>query len=65
MASKSPSEQMTNAMVDNKIADENLNMNQFQNAKPNAANRAHPNVSASRLNLLQEQLAKLKQGGPS
>ncbi|XP_063697103.1 protein mini spindles isoform X2 [Culicoides brevitarsis] len=64
MASKGPSEQMTHAMVDNKIADENLNMNQFQNAKA-AANRAHPNVSASRLNLLQEQLAKLKQGGPS
>lgn len=38
MASKGTTEQMSNAMVDNKIADENLNMNQFQNAKP-AANR--------------------------
>lgn len=38
MASKGTSEQMTNTMVDNKIADENLNMNQFQSAKP-AANR--------------------------
>lgn len=38
MASKGTTEQMTDAMVDNKIADENLNMNQFQSAKP-AANR--------------------------